>query len=502
MSLGRDLRSLSILAAFGGACTASSEVDPTGNATDEGTSTGEPSVGTTATKDPPTGSSSGSETSSSSSEVSSTGEGPDESSSGGELVDPIEGPGVVDLPIGDRTLDSFCEVEVPRADGSMEAYVLWRPGGIEHLRGLLLGSQTNPVRQETARLHNLGVLGFDGTGVSQGEGWEEDFLAALEAVGDACEHPELADAVFLGTGYSATSGAGARLVEAFPQRAIGYVPGGLEAAPRSDATRAIPWLTYYGGADGVQPTVQLEALAAGRAEGARYGLAPMWGVGHSINRGINLLLPTFHQFLARRYPDHLDARNGVPVLVPFEEADGWLASMESFAEYRHDGPAVPMLVARASEYPGDASTASWMIDAFVAHAWQAFVAHRQTPVRIVSPQGHQHPAPENPMTFVEEGAGLDVQVEVVTDIGTAPKAVLTSVVLRSGDLVLGEIVGPGSVQVVFEGVVLPVAGAHPLIAEVNYDDGQQRVSHPVTVQVVRAGCPSPDAGYQVICVAQ
>ena len=259
--------------------------------------------------------------------------------------------------------------------------------------------------------------------------------------------------------------------------------------------------TYYGGADGVQPTVQLEALAAGRAEGARYGLAPMWGVGHSINRGINLLLPTFHQFLARRYPDHLDARNGVPVLVPFEEADGWLASMESFAEYRHDGPAVPMLVARASEYPGDASTASWMIDAFVAHAWQAFVAHRQTPVRIVSPQGHQHPAPENPMTFVEEGAGRRPGrggdrhwhgTKGCTHLGRA--ALWGSAP--------GEIVGPGSVQVVFEGVVLPVAGAHPLIAEVNYDDGQQRVSHPVTVQVVRAGCPSPDAGYQVICVAQ
>jgi len=171
-------------------------------------------------------------------------------------------------------------------------------------------------------------------------------------------------------------------------------------------------------------------------------------------------------------------------------------------EYRHDGPVDPVLVTMATEYPGDPSAASWMIDAFVAHAWQAFVAHRQTPVRIVSPQGHRHPAPENPMTFVEEGAAVDVQVEITNSIGTAPKAALTSVVLRSGDLQLGELAGADAEALTFRGVVLSVAGAHPLIAEANYDDGQRRLSHPVTVQVVRAGCPSPESGYQVVCVAR
>ena len=393
----------------------------------------------------------------------------------------------------------LCESRVPRADRPMEAYVRARRRYRAPSR--TVARQAKPIRApRDGRLHNLGDAGST-VQAFPGRGREEDSLAALGAAGDACEHPELADAVFLGTGRTpASSGAGARPVEAFPQRGRSVY---AHRGPRGwhhdgDATSAIRSCHTMAPMES-QPRWS-RGPCSRTSRGRRYADRPMWGVGYVHQQRHQPSASHIHQFLVCRYPDHLDAARCAGDRS-FDEADGRLATWRTLPSIDTMVRPDRCCVARASDIPGMPSAASCTIDAFVLML--AGLRGRSSDVRrIVSPQAHHTPRLENPDDVRGGGRRARCPGRGGADVGTAPRRTRRRVAPRSGGFwCWASSLARGASRSSFEGVVLPWQarsadrGGHSMTM-------RAACAHPVTVQVVRAGCPPAGTGYQVICVAQ
>ena len=264
------------------------------------------------------------------------------------------------------------------------AFDLWLPEGIESVKGIVVmsghGSGESLFRRADLRtlakeLH-LALFKFVGNPMQRGF-WPQSLLFEhLKAFGAKSGHPEFEHAPLFLYGHSNGTGFSAIFTSYEPERVWGFVsmrPGTTFQVYQPGAAQ-VPGLVIFGEDDSflARPSKE-ENLAVVPA--LRKNHAALWcsavepKTGHGPGEKTWPLVFSFlrHSFTAR-VPADADARIGpVKLLTPTLESghlgQNWSATKGGYQEL----PTAPF-----ATFPGDKSTASWLLNANFARDWQAF----------------------------------------------------------------------------------------------------------------------------------
>jgi hypothetical protein len=278
------------------------------------------------------------------------------------------------------------DVVAQKGEGKHEdvKFDLWLPEGIDFARGIVVMSghgsgeglfQHAGLRGLARELH-LALFRFTGNPMQRGF-WPKSLLyERLQSFAQNAQHPELAHApLFLyghsnGTGFSAIVPAseGAR-VWAFVSMRPGttfqvYQPGAAQ----------VPGMIVFGEDDPFfarpskeQNMAVVESMR--QKQHALWHLAVEPKAGHGPTEKMWPLVFSFlrHSFAAR-VPVDADPRQGPVKLAVLHEESGYLGrNWDAKA-----GGYQTLPIASFSTFPGDKSTASWLLNAAYAGDWQAF----------------------------------------------------------------------------------------------------------------------------------
>jgi pimeloyl-ACP methyl ester carboxylesterase len=261
---------------------------------------------------------------------------------------------------------------------------LWIPEEAEVVRGVVVmsghGSGTplfkNPGLRAIARELHLGVFMFLGNPLQRGF-WPRDMLREkLVAFGERAGRPELANAPLFLYGHSNGTGFSALHAAACPERVWAWVSmrPGITFQVYQPGAAAVPGLVIFGEDDQflTRPRVA-ENLAVVPAIRKRFQAAWNMAVepktGHGPGEKTWPLVFSFlrHTFAAR-VPTASDPRQGPVKLASVDLESGSLGRNWDPKEGGYQN----LPIAPFAEFPGDHTTASWLINAAYAADWQAF----------------------------------------------------------------------------------------------------------------------------------
>lgn len=420
----------------------------------------------------------------------------------GELTPPASGgPAVIEIdgasdPSKDQQWDAY---PVTYAGHTIKAWA-WIPGGIKTIRGFVVNVQFGSMYQEFARAAGVGLMAFDPDEYRAAyHGDTGDPGATLEAAklaADKFGHPELVNAVFLGTGHSRVGlTGGTMLAENAPDRLVTAAQWGDFDAVKWEKARTLPMLLFRGSSpDDFQYGDWRPNFYASRKQHALLGYAVDWNVGHAIGQSANNSLVQWWQTLARRYPKDADPAHAPVKLADVKEEDGWLGSTEEWQNEANRITVAPFTVPTIGpykDYAKDKEKAVWLLDGYVAHNWQAYEATDET-IKITSPPRMNQGAPGNGIGMVEPGASVAVKVEA----GKTPSPVKT-LELYDGDTQRSSLTGASGS---FPAQTL-TPGPHAFIVVATLEDGSRLTSRPTVVLALRGTCPAADPkdSYPVTC---
>lgn len=271
--------------------------------------------------------------------------------------------------------------EAPAEDAHFD---LWIPAEASVVRGVVTMSGhgsgadlfQHPELRNMARKLGLALFCFAGNPVQRGFWPRRLLFDQLAAFGGRGGHPELANApLFLyghsnGTGFSAIFTAGAT------DRVWGWVsmrPGTTFQTYQPEAAM-VPGLVIFGEKDSFfeRPSVE-ENLAVVPRMRTQYNA--VWNYVVEANGGHapgNLTWPLVFSFLrqsfAARVPMDTNSPAGPPRLISLNSDSGYRGSNWDVAA----GGLQALEIAPASEFQGDAFSASWLINQAYAEDWQSF----------------------------------------------------------------------------------------------------------------------------------
>lgn len=188
---------------------------------------------------------------------------------------------------------------------------------------------------------------------------DNTLFTAMSSVAGLSGHPEMALAPVLLVGFSAGAPEAAGLVSRNPDRAIGLVERVPTAVTNltAPAALAVPTFVMQAELDAVVNNQAVQVtFAANRSRGGLWALAVEPGISHDVATGLgNATLSGWITLaLARR----LGPAPGDPLIV-LDQLSGWL------------GDQTTLEIAPWATYPGDPSTASWLLSQTAATSWQA-----------------------------------------------------------------------------------------------------------------------------------
>lgn len=288
----------------------------------------------------------------------------------------------VTLGAGANTHDFSLSVQEIFVSGANAVYV---PAGVGSLRGAIVilggpitsgfvtGDRIAPVEKpelevslqqlgasfrNLARTSHVALLGTSAIAMASSTASDAALFNALRIVGNLSGHPELEAAPVLMVGFSAGSREAAGLVSRNPDRVIGLierVPTGvtLLTAP---AALAVPTFVMQAELDGIVDNAAVLAThSANRSAGGLWALAVEPGAVHDVatSTGNGAMTGWITMALALRLP----ATPGDP-LIALDETSGWLGDQSTLE------------IASWAEYPGDRTTASWLLSQSAATTWQ------------------------------------------------------------------------------------------------------------------------------------
>jgi hypothetical protein len=409
------------------------------------------------------------------------------------------GPGTIDGIAGDPTQDQETQWKVTQGAVSVDAWA-WVPGGIPQLRGWIVNVQFGNQYKEFARLVGFGLMAFDPQNYHDMADWDVSFqLQAAQEAASKFGHPELANAPFLATGHSIASGTGGLfLLNGAPERLVGLAPGGMsygydrqtDPVLRAKAEK-VPLILFRGSHNNDSSSRIPDELAGNRALHAEVAYAIQWGAVHEFGLAGNIILPMWWRSLINRYPADLVPGAAPVALKDVPEENGWLGSAADWTPAPPDlkVPAftVPEIAPFAS-FTGDKSKAVWLLDSYMAHVWQAYLATDDA-IHISAP-----PRMPDGIALLEMGAKLSVIVES----GDTPSPI-TKLDLYDGDQKLATATEGAHT---FDGVTLG-PGVHALIGVATMQNGKLLTSRPTVVMGIRGTCPTQVSGGSVpiTCVA-
>lgn len=209
---------------------------------------------------------------------------------------------------------------------------------------------------------------------------------ALKQLASDTKHPELVNAPYVVTGFSAGGGYTRKLMRADPDKVIaGVVVGSTMKlpGPLTDDHRHVPMCIINGElerepGEGPGMAKHLEpVLAEHRPKGALWGWMAVQGVGHEFAGQEVLSMPILDAAVRLRYPADADVRKGPVKLKPIALESGWIADNTSWASGL-------TAITPAKEFKGNIAKSSWLLNEDIAFIYRAY-STLEWPLRIISP---------------------------------------------------------------------------------------------------------------------
>lgn len=225
----------------------------------------------------------------------------------------------------------------------------------EHEQGLQSMGADLRALARSARVALIGTrtIAMENSPVS-----DDGIFAALANAATLAGRPELAGAPVLMVGLSAGSPEAAGLASRHPERAIGLlvrVPTAVTALTPGPAS-GVPAFVMQAQLDQIDRNAAVRStFSANRSQGALWALGVELAVAHedvsSLGNG------TMAGWLASVLEVRLPASSGAP-LVALAESSGWLGNQATLD------------IAGWADYPGDRTSASWLLSAPEAASWK------------------------------------------------------------------------------------------------------------------------------------
>ncbi len=287
------------------------------------------------------------------------------------------------------------------------------PDGLAVVRGILVvgpysGGDSRDYHQQVWYREFLNLHGFAFLGATNY--YLHDYTvmqAALKQLASDTRHPELVNAPYVATGFSAGGGYTRKLMKADPDKVIaGVVVGSTMKLPGelTDDHRRVPMCVINGelerdpGEAGGMANALEPVLAEHRTKGALWGWMAVQGVGHEFAGQEVLAMPMLDAAVRLRYPADGDVRKGPVKLKPVELDSGWVADNTSW----NSGLTK---IAPAREFKGDVARSSWLLNEDIAFIYRAYSTH-DWPLKITSPD----PMSARSEVF-EAGSSVTIKVE-------------------------------------------------------------------------------------------
>src|SRR6516164_3466088 len=230
---------------------------------------------------------------------------------------------------------------------------------------------------------------------------------ALKQLAADSKHPELVNAPYAATGFSAGGGTARRLLMADPDRLIAAVIVGstlkLNDKPMA-ANLATPVCVINGdlehepGEAGGMARALEPVLAEYRPKGALWGWMAVQGVGHEMAGQEVLAMPMLDVAVRLRYPADGDVRKGPVKLKPVDLESGWVVDNTTWKSGL-------TTITPAKKFKGDVAKSSWLLNEDIAFIYRAYATHDR-PLKFTSPSTMSAKEDE-----FETGSGVTIKVD-------------------------------------------------------------------------------------------
>ncbi|HLJ94625.1 MAG TPA: hypothetical protein VKU02_15675 [Gemmataceae bacterium] len=266
------------------------------------------------------------------------------------------------------------------------------PDGLAVVRGLLVvgpysGGDSRDYHEQAWYREFLNLHGFAFLGASNYYMHDYQVMqAALEQFARDSKHPELVNAPYAVTGFSAGGGYTRLLMKADPDKVIAGVVVGSTMKLRGELTddhRRVPMCVINGErehdpGEGPGMAKQLEpVLAEHRPKGALWGWMAVPGVAHEFAGQEVLSMPMLDAAVKLRYPADADVRKGPVKLKPIDLESGWVADNTTWKSGL-------TAITPARQSKGDVAKSSWLLNDDVAFIYRAY-STLDWPLKISSP---------------------------------------------------------------------------------------------------------------------
>jgi hypothetical protein len=266
------------------------------------------------------------------------------------------------------------------------------PEGLEVVRGILVvgpysGGDSRDYHEQVWYREFLNLHGFAFLGAK--DFYLHDYAvmqAALKQFAADSKHPELVNAPYAATGFSAGGGYTRQLMRADPDKVIaGVVVGSTMKlrGPLTDDHRHVPMCVINGElehdpGEGPGMAKQLEpVLAEHRPKGALWGWMAVQGVGHEFAGQEVLSMPILDAAVRLRYPADGDVRKGPVKLKSVDLESGWVADNTTWKSGL-------TAITPAKRFKGDVARSSWLLNEDIAFIYRAY-STLDWPLKITLP---------------------------------------------------------------------------------------------------------------------
>jgi hypothetical protein len=266
------------------------------------------------------------------------------------------------------------------------------PDGLAVIRGILAvgpysGGDSRDYHEQVWYRAFLNLHGFAFLGAK--DFYMHDYKvmqAALKQLALDTKHPELVNAPYAATGFSAGGGYTRRLLMAAPDKVIaGVVVGSTMklGGALTDDHRRVPMCVINGdlehepGEAGGMAKALEPVLAEQRPKGALWGWMAVQGVGHEFAGQEVLAMPILDTAVRRHYPADGDVRKGPVKLKSVDLKSGWVADNTTWKSGL-------TAITPARKFKGDVAKSSWLLNEDIAFINRAYATH-DWPLKIISP---------------------------------------------------------------------------------------------------------------------
>jgi hypothetical protein len=277
---------------------------------------------------------------------------------------------------------------------------LTMPEGLAVVRGILVvgpyaGADSRELYGEVWYREFMHLHDFAFLGAQSFSSHAENFRVmrnALKQLAVDSKHPELVNAPYVATGFSAGGGFASRLLVEDPDKVIASVIVGsrlnLTGITPTAAHRGTPACIINGehehdkGEAGGMAAVVEPVLAEHRPKGALWGWMAVPGIGHERDGQEVLAMPMLDAAVRLRYPAGGDVRKGPLKLKPVDPKSGWIADNTTWKSGL-------TAITPAKDFKGDVARSSWLLNEDLAFIYRAYATYGR-PLKITSPPNDGH----------------------------------------------------------------------------------------------------------------